>query len=143
MFFPHVATALAEFRRVLSPRGLLGVSTWQVSQAEDLSAVLVDLGLADRETGWIADADALKRHLSDAGFSDVRVISDAHTFVYADLEQYWQNARGTGLRRWLDALDELDAIRVRDALAERVASRSRPDGLHLDAVALLALARAS
>ena len=45
MFFPHLDQALGEFRRVLKPGGRLGVSTWRVSLAEDLRAVLDELGL--------------------------------------------------------------------------------------------------
>ena len=36
MFFPDQGRALAEFRRVLRPRGQVCVSTWQRSQAADL-----------------------------------------------------------------------------------------------------------
>jgi hypothetical protein len=56
------------------------------------------------------------------------------------IEQYWQNARGTGLRHRLDTLDDEQKERVRTALAERVRDRQRPDGLHLEATALLATA---
>src|SRR5687767_3132125 len=44
MFFPNLHRALAEFRRVLKPSGRLGVSTWRVTDTEDLIAVLRDLG---------------------------------------------------------------------------------------------------
>jgi ubiquinone/menaquinone biosynthesis C-methylase UbiE len=43
MFFPHLDRALAEFRRVLVPGGRISVSTWQISQADDVRAVLDEL----------------------------------------------------------------------------------------------------
>lgn len=142
MFFPHLDKALAEFQRVLRPGGRIGVSTWQVSQADDLRVVMDDLGLGGPgEPGWITDPDALAALLMQAGFSDVRVMADATVFRYADLEQYWQNARSTGLRRRLDALDDGETERVRAALAERVGPDLRSDGVYREATALLALAR--
>lgn len=139
MFFPTLDRALAEFHRVLKPGGTLAVSTWQVSQAHDLGVVLGDLGLGRLdEPGWIADPDQLSSILTKAGFANMRVIADSHTFRYDSIDQYWQNARGTGLRRWLDALDEGETEQVRAALEERVASDRRPDGLFLEATALLA-----
>ncbi|HYI16499.1 MAG TPA: methyltransferase domain-containing protein [Thermomicrobiales bacterium] len=142
MFFPNCDRTLGEFRRVLKPGGRIGVSTWQVSQAHDLSVVLNELGLGrGDEPGWITDPDQLNGVLSSAGFTGVRVIADAHAFRYESIDQYWQNARGTGLRRWLDTLDTEQTERVRVALIERVQASIRPDGLHLSATALLATAR--
>lgn len=71
----------------------------------------------------------------------MRVLADANVFRYTDLEQYWPNARGTGLRRRLDALDVKQTERVRATLAERVGLHQRSDGLYLAATALLASAR--
>lgn len=45
MFFPDLPQALSEFHRVLKPDGRLGISTWRVTQADDLGAVLAQLGL--------------------------------------------------------------------------------------------------
>ncbi len=142
MFFPNLTGALAEFSRVLKPDGRLAVSTWQVSQAHDLGGVLSDLGLGRLdEPGWISDPDQLAATLTNAGFTNVRVTPDAHVFHYDSIDHYWQNARGTGLRRWLDALDAEQTERVRAVLADRVRRQARPDGLYLEATALLASAR--
>ena len=51
-----------------------------------------------------------------------------------------RQARGTGLRRLLDALDAGQAARVKQALAERVRLHRRADGIYLAATALLAVA---
>ena len=45
------------------------------------------------------------------------------------------------MRRVLDALDETQAVRLRAALAERVRRYQRPDGIHVPAAALLAVAK--
>jgi ubiquinone/menaquinone biosynthesis C-methylase UbiE len=140
MFFPRLDEALSEMRRVLKPAGRIGVSTWRVSQADDLRAVLDDLGVGGPgEPSWITDPDALARLLTGAGFNNVEVKIEANTFRYADLQQYWQYARGTGLGRRLAALDPKQTERVRVALAERVRPQQRSDGIHLEATALLAI----
>ncbi len=141
MFFPNLDRALSEFRRVLKPGGRVAASTWQISQAHDLAVVLDDLGLGGPgESGWIADPDELASVLERAGFQGVHVIADAHGFRYRDIEDYWQTARGTGLRRRLDTLDPEQTERVRTVFAERVRLRRRPEGLYLEAVALLGTA---
>jgi ubiquinone/menaquinone biosynthesis C-methylase UbiE len=140
MFFPRLDQALSEMRRVLKPTGRIGVSTWRVSQADDLRAVLDDLGVGGSgEPGWITDPTVLLRLLAGAGFKNIDVQIDANTFRYADLQQYWRNARGTGLGRRLAALDPEQTERVWASLAERTLPHLRADGLHLEATALLAV----
>lgn len=142
MFFPDLSRALGEFRRVLRPGGRLGLSTWHVSQADDLGKVLAQLGFADAGAMRLPFhvPDEVERALVAAGFADVLVLADTVAFRFADQEQYWQHARGTGMRRWLDALDDTQTARAKAALADRLRPHTRPDGIHLAATALLAVA---
>lgn len=141
MFFPDQDKALREFRRVLKQDGKLGLSTWHIDQAGELKAVAIELGLTIPEPpGWITEPDDLSRVLTRAGFSNLRVEMDSHAFRYADLDEYWRQARGTGFRRILDSLDEKTTQRMSAALAERVRPHQKADGLYLTAAALIAVA---
>ncbi len=102
--------------------------------------MLAQLGLADAsgaEALRFKDPADVERPLIAAGFADVSVQIDTAIFRYADVDEYWRNARGTGLRRWLDALDAVQVERVKAALAERLQPHRRPDGIYLTAAALL------
>lgn len=108
----------------ISPRpkrgGRIGVSTWQVSQAEDVRAVLDERGLGGPgEQGWITEPEPVADLLKHAGFTDVTVHVESHAFHYADLDKYLRAARATGERRRLEKLDADEAERVRSRLAPR------------------------
>lgn len=141
MFFPKQERALGEFHRVLKSDGRLAVSTWHAHQAYEVEAAMTAAGLMPpRFPGWITDPEDLRQLLGGAGFSNVRVEMDTHSFRYSGAEEYWQQARGTGLRRTLDALDAAQSERVRSILVERMRPHHRPDGFHVAATALLAVA---
>jgi O-methyltransferase / aklanonic acid methyltransferase len=140
MFLPAQDEAVAGFRRVLKPGGRVGISTWKVTQMEDLGAVLESFGRSNsRAPGWITEREGLSDLLQRAGFSNVQVMESASTLVYANMEDYWQTAMATGTRRSLAILDEAETRRVKEAVAERLRDRLKPDGYHIVAIALLAV----
>lgn len=142
MFFPERQRALAQFRRVLRPGGQIGVTTWVRSQAEDLSEVLTEFGHPESlAPGWIDDADQLAQVLREGMFRAVEVRAETITFRYENLEQYWQNARGTGLRGTIDTMAPELERRVRDALSRRLTVGDGIEGVQADAVALIGTAR--
>jgi ubiquinone/menaquinone biosynthesis C-methylase UbiE len=141
MFFPNQQRALGEFRRVLKSGGRVALSTWHVNPVQELEAVVAAAGLMPpRSSGWITEPDDLVRLLIAASFVDVRVDMDTHMFRYANADEYWRQARGTGFRRTLDALDAAQSQRMRAALAERMQPYRQSDGFHMPATALLATA---
>ena len=143
MSFPDVARTLGEFRRVLAPGGRLGVSTWRAAEAHDLLIVLTRLGFPDPSGGAVLrfkEPDLLAHALTAAGFADVQTRIAADTFRYADLDDYWRTARGTGMRAWLDTLDAAQTAHVREVLADQLHPAQREDGLYIEASAVLATA---
>ena len=132
MFFHNQGRALAEFRRVLAPGGRVAVSTFHTSQASELEpAFLSALGvMPPRPPGWITEPDHLANLLTAAGFGNARVRMDTHSFRYATPDEYWEQARGTGMRAILDSLYPAPRERVRAALADRMQPYRRPDGFY-------------
>jgi ubiquinone/menaquinone biosynthesis C-methylase UbiE len=121
MFFPDQLRALSEFRRVTKSGGRIALSTWKVSQTSEIEAAMTELGMQRAEqVGWITEPDDLSKLLVTAEFSDVSVTVDAHSFRYSDVDEYWRQARGTGMRRMLDGLDSTEATHLRGALTRRV-----------------------
>jgi len=66
---------------------------------------------------------------------------DSMDFRYADAEDVWQTARGTGMRRLLDRLDATQKKQALSLFTERMKPHQRADGYYLRATALLAVAK--
>ncbi len=141
MFFPDQLKALGEFRRVLKPDGRLGVSTWRKGQNHEIQAIFSEFGIEKPiRPGWISEPADLSRLLEAADFVDIDVRMETHSFLYSGADEYWRQARGTGTRFDIDALDRVQRVRVRSALADRLRRNRQPDGIYSAATALIAVA---
>jgi SAM-dependent methyltransferase len=138
MFFPNQGRALTEFRRVMKSGGRLAVSTWRVAQTSEIEAAMAELGMQRaKQPGWITEPHDLSKLLTIAGFTDVSVRADSHSFRYADVEEYWRQARGTGMRRTLDELSPADAQQLRGAVTRRMSPEAKE--FYSTATALIAV----
>lgn len=100
---------------------------------------MAELGMPrTKQPGWITEPEELLNLLTKAGFTDVSVSADSYSFGYADVEEYWRQARGTGMRRALDELSPAVAQQVRDALTRRVGSGAQKE-FHSTSTALIAV----
>jgi O-methyltransferase/aklanonic acid methyltransferase len=141
MFPPDQLRVLRECQRVLRSGGRIGLSTWQRTDLQDLQAVFAEMRLGyPPGPGWITDPDVLAGLLRQAGFADIQVVADTHTFLRPSPDVYWQDALGSAVRRSIDTLDAEQTIRVRAALAERLKRYRQADGYHVPATALIATA---
>lgn len=156
MFALDKAAALRETRRVLKPGGRLALAAWSTPERNPFSSVprraLVDAGLIDGfDYGGgptmfdLADQDALRELLEDAGFADPLVVELPLSIPYDGVEDYIA-ATSDLSPQFADVVLPLNE-RQRADLVERLtaatAAYAAPDGsLAMPAVALVACAEA-
>ncbi len=156
MFALDKGAALRETRRVLRPGGRLALAAWSIPDRNPFTAIprrtLVEAGLVDDfelaagPTMFdLADEDALRGLLEDAGFAEVVVEQLSLTMPYDDVEDYIA-ATSDLSPAFADVVQPLNA-RQRDDLVERLtaatAQFAAPDGsLALPALAVVAAASA-
>ena len=149
---PDAERALAEWRRVLRPTGMLGVAVWEnllddrwlwegelIGEfAPEVPAELLET--VGAMTGRFARAAPLRSALESAGFRDVTVERMDAERTFASPEAWWEWSWSGGARAFLEALPEEAQARFRDAAFERLEGTGR-EGLTRRFVALLARGR--
>jgi trans-aconitate methyltransferase len=149
-FVPDVGAALAEWRRVLPPDGVVGAYVWDYARGMALirlfwdAAVVVDPGAAALDQGGqagITDA-GLEAAFLEAGFVDVEAGSITIPMVFADFDDLWLPFLGGtgGAPGYLATLDDVQRDAIREQLRRSITAEV--DGsIHLEARAWTVRAR--
>jgi ubiquinone/menaquinone biosynthesis C-methylase UbiE len=123
-FFPDLAGALAEMRRVLRPTGQLALSWWRFDVATPWveaqrirSTVDAEAARRQRSLDELSDPDEVKRRVLDAGFESPRVRhltlawTEESVAAFRDVRaSLWARERGAPVP--IEALDQLEAAAV-------------------------------
>lgn len=132
-FFPHLQQALSEIRRVLKPQGRLAVSTWGAHDErwnwcdELLSTYQPIVKLRSQMLDTPAELQAV---LHQAGFVDIRLITEEADWVCADAEAWWATQWSISIRATLEQMAPAVLERYKAEVFEKIQALKQPDGIH-------------
>lgn len=156
-FFPQCRSALAGFRRVLKPGGLLAVSTWGGEDKhwewlENLYRSYMPPPSAPpngepkpKEGEPVFDTpEGMRSLLTEAGFTVTGITPEEMDCLYSGGAEWWQAQWSHGRRYMLESLERAAGPEALDQFKREVVRRAdsarQPDGVHELFTALLTLA---
>jgi len=135
-FFPNIATAVGEFRRVLKSGGRIASSTWAKDHYEDDRWAWVDavnkrynVTVKLRSTS-LDTPDACEKMLRTAGFEDIQIATEQAEFLYADEEEWWKTHWSHGSRATLERVPAEALDRYKSELFSGLQAHKGPNGIH-------------
>ena len=140
-FLPDAERAVAEFRRVLAPAGVVGVSTWGEEDPRWAweNDVFADIDVPRRAVVHPFDTpEAVEGLLAAAGFEDVVVRTEDHEVRIADEAEWWAWKWSYSLRGVIEQLAEDRLERLRRDVTARIEAMPSAGGHPLRLTALVA-----
>ncbi|HXV44565.1 MAG TPA: methyltransferase domain-containing protein [Anaerolineae bacterium] len=131
-FFPEPQRALFEFQRVLKPGGRLAVTIWG---AEDerwrwYDELLATYGAVVKLKNQIFNQrEGLELSLRQAGFSDIRLVTEEADIPFADEAEWWAGQWSISGRAGLERLEPAALDQMKAEVFEKIQALKQPDGL--------------
>jgi len=147
-FFPQLYQAMAEFRRVLKPAGVICVSTFDklfdnewIWLDEIVSTYLPSEPEAAEEIESDSESqpvfntpEGLRSIMNTAVFENIQIFTETAEFIYATEEELWSTLWSHGFRRTLERIEKEtgpDGLqRFKLEVFNKVNSIKKTDGLH-------------
>jgi len=149
--FPDAECVLAEFSRVLAPRGFVALSWWDGFTRNRINGIfhetIAQLGLSAAGTlpagppmDRLSDRDRFAAFLSSAGLEDVRVQAVQFTHHLRDADELWDLAMGSFARAssLIRAQDDATQRKIREAVVQAAQNYAGADGLDVPVAFLVA-----
>jgi ubiquinone/menaquinone biosynthesis C-methylase UbiE len=134
-FFPNVAAAIGEFRRVLKSGGCIAASTWAKDYYENDRWAWIDelnkkynVGRKLRSKSLDTPA-ACEEELRTAGFENVQIAMEQAEFVYTDEEEWWKTHWSHAYRAVLERVPAESLDRYKSEIFSRLQAHKGPHGI--------------